>query len=273
MWQTHQLSGPWGSGAISELGGCVLSWAPEDHGELLFVSRDAELTEGDMWHGGIPVCAPWFGQGTGEWAVPHGHGLVSRVPWRTESLTLGDDAARVTLAVDGAATAHLPGADRYPADLTYRLDVEMGEALNITLTIESPSHAVVVDHALHPYLKVRAREATVSGLDGVTFVDYAADARANSEHEPVEVGRYLDRVYAAAPPTTLADDVISLSLAGSGTSSTVVWNPGPDGAVGDEWGQFACVEYGNVQDHAVRIPAGRRHSMTLRISPADADDN
>lgn len=262
------VEGQWGRGRVTPVGGCVLSWAPEPHGEQLFVSRDAVIGAGAMWHGGIPVCAPWFGAGQGDWEVPHGHGLVSRVPWRVGDVVRGDDAARISLTVDAADTAHLPGADRYPADLTYRLDIEMGRHLTLSLTIGSPSTDVSVDEAFHPYLAVDATRATVSGLDGVGFRDFAGDATPDMEHGPVRLGHLLDRVYDDYAPVTLSDGRRTLRLSADGAASTVVWNPGPGGwQVGDEWAGFACIEHGNVQNRAVTIPAGGSHTLTLTISP------
>lgn len=261
------LSGPWGRGSITEIGGCVLSWAPGNRGEILFVSRDADLAAGAMWHGGIPVCAPWFGSGQGDWEVPHGHGLVSLVPWRIESVDEADDAARVTLAVDAADTAHLPGADRYPSDLAYRLEVTMGASLTVALTITSPTSEVSVDEALHPYFVIDARRALVSGLEGVTFRDYAAGAEPEAEDVPVRLDHHVDRVYDGAPPTVLRDGERAVQVGGGGAASVVVWNPGPGGdQVGEEWERFACVEYGNVQSRAVTIPAGGSHTLTMTIS-------
>lgn len=266
--QTHQLSGAWGRGAITEAGACVLSWAPAGVGEVLFVSRGAEVVEGQMWHGGIPVCAPWFGQGQGDWAVPHTHGLVSRVPWRTVALEQADDAARARFAVDAADTAHLPGTARYPDDLTYRLDVTMGASLSLALTVESPTREISIDEAFHPYLAIDASRAVVAGLEGVGFRDFAVGGSAGSETEPVRLDRHVDRVYDAASPTVLADGGREVALSADGAASTVVWNPGPGGSVGDEWARFACVEYGNVQGRAVTIPAGGSHTLTLKIEVA-----
>jgi glucose-6-phosphate 1-epimerase len=264
----HTVKGDWGRGAVTELGACVVSWSPAGFEEQLFLARDAALVPGEMWHGGVPICAPWFGSGTGEWTVPHIHGLVSRVPWRVLSLREDDDCARFELAVSAAETAHLAGADRYPDDLAYSLSVEMGRRLRLALTIASPSRQVTVDQAFHPYLAVQANQAQLTGLEGLRFRDYAADGGPTSQSSPVRFGRYVDRVYDGAPTTLLSDGSRSLAMSGTGAGSVVVWNPGPGGdQVGDEWASFACVEYGNVQNRAVVIPAAGTHTLALTITP------
>ncbi|AQX15271.1 hypothetical protein BCR15_00660 [Tessaracoccus lapidicaptus] len=269
--EIHDLSGPWGRLRVAELGACVLGWRPAGHDEVLFTAREARLVPGSMWHSGIPVCAPWFGSGRGAFPVPFTHGLVSRVPWRTLEVTSDERGARVRLAVESPAFAHLPGAGHYPDDLGYRLDVTAdARRLRLELTVDSPTRDTVVDIALHPYLRCEAPEATVTGLDGVRFVDYAQGAARGVEFAPVGVGRAVDRVYAAAPPTRLTDGARELRLSGAGARNVVVWNPGPGGAqVADgQWREFACVEYGCVQGGAVAIPAAGSHTLGLTVAVA-----
>ena len=113
-----ELQGAWGQALISEVGACVLSWQPDWCGEQLFLSEDALIEAGTRWHGGIPICAPWFGAGQGDWDVPHGHGLVSRVPWRVESIAEGDAMALVRLTTSAAS----PGVDENPITLGAHID-------------------------------------------------------------------------------------------------------------------------------------------------------
>lgn len=264
----HELHGTWGRGRVSELGACVLSWEPAGRGEVLWMAREAQLRVGHMWHGGIPVCAPWFGSGRGEVTVPFTHGLVSRVPWAMDLLEQSDDGARMVLTLDSPAVAHLPGADLYPPDLGYRLDARMDRRrLAVALTVTSPTRAVVLDLALHPYFTLDARGGAVEGLDGVPFRDFAAGAELAVEDGPVAVGRHLDRVYAAAPDVTLRDPVRRIRLSAEGATSTIVWNPGPGGreVASGEWTEFACVEYGCVQGGSVSVPAGGSHTVALSV--------
>ncbi|GAA3865706.1 D-hexose-6-phosphate mutarotase [Tessaracoccus defluvii] len=254
-------TGDWGSIAVSPFGATVVSWCP-DGVERLFTASDASPVLGEMWHGGIPVCAPWFGRGRGDWSVPHPHGLVSRVSWRLVGEESRVDGCMLEWRTDAAATSHLPGAQHYPPDLGYSLRIEASAtALVLSLRIDSPTTEVVVDEAFHPYLRT-GLPATVSGLNGVAFRDFAAD-HAGSEDSALTVDRYVDRVYCGAPETTLTDDGARLGLAGDAASSLIIWNPGPGSGMvpGDEWRDFVCIEYGNVQGNAVTIPAGGEHTL------------
>ncbi|AQP47842.1 hypothetical protein BW730_10395 [Tessaracoccus aquimaris] len=261
------LSGSWGSLSVHPIGATVTSWRPGGR-EALYTASDAVPGTEAMWHGGIPVCTPWFGVGTGDWEVPFIHGLVSRVRWRVVASEAGEDRAHVVLATDGAATAHLPGADRFPADLRYELDVVADASrLTLGLTVATPSRDAVVEMALHPYLLTDARTATVDGLQGARYTDYAAGVD-GTDDAPVPVGRYLDRVYREYRPTTIVSDEGTLRLAAQGAGSVVVWNPGPEDppVPGDEWSRFVCVEYGEVKSTAVLIPAGASHLLRMTIA-------
>lgn len=265
----HDLSGDWGSLRLTELGACVLSWRPAGRDDVLLPPPPGDVVPGRMWHGGIPVCAPWFGVGRGAFEVPFPHGLVARVPWTTTSVVSDPDGARVVLDLSSADVAHLPGAEHYPADLGYRVEVSVGpRRLEVSLTIGSPSLDAVVDVALHPYLACDASSAVVEGLAGAHFRDFAAGAAPGVEDGAVAVGRHLDRVYSGAAPLRLIDATRTVRLSPAGARNTVVWNPGPAGlqVPEDGWRRFACVEYGCVQGDAVRIPAGGSHRLGLALS-------
>lgn len=265
----HLLSGRWGQLCVNEIGGNVASWRPGGR-ERLYLAGDAVIGTADMWHGGIPACAPWFGGGRGDWPVPFGHGLVSRVRWQMREASVDDEGARILLCTDAEATRGLPGADRYPDDLTYELEVVAdATSLTVALSLGSPSREVAVELALHPYLLTDVKNASVAGLAGVEYDDFADGTHAVETGE-VALGGYLDRVYAGAPPTTLSDGVDVVLLEADGANSIIVWNPGPVNTQvpGDEWARFVCVEYGNVKGGAITIPAGGSHRLRLRLATA-----
>lgn len=258
------------TGSALDYGATVLSWAPRGGEEVLFLSRDALVGVGDEIHGGVPVCSPWFGSGRAEVTVPHGHGLVRWVPWRLTDQGPGHLAWELTQQ----EVTHLPGADRYPSDLLHRLEARFGESLEITLTVTSPTSAVILDQALHTYLRVDdVTQCRIEGLAGAPFRDFATDATLAVEHEPLRLGAHVDRVYRHDGPVTLADGGRRVRISQEGGASVVVWNPGPElrfpGLAPDEWRSMVCIEVGNVQDRAVTVPAGGSHTLRLRITVDD----
>ncbi len=252
--------------AALDYGATLISWQPTGQREVLFFSAAALVGMGDEIHGGIPVCAPWFGRGREQVQVPHSHGLVRWLPWRL--LETYDDGWR--WRITGADTAHLPGSEAYPPDLSYELQVKAGTQLEVTLTVSSPSVEFVLDQALHAYYRVRdITDCQIRGLEGVRFRDDTGLGEGCEQH-PVRVQAALDRVYAHSGPIELVDRDRRVCITADGASSVVVWNPGPHaglaGMAEPEWREMVCIEVGNVQDQAVSVPAGDSHTLTLRVA-------
>ena len=255
------------TGSALDYGATVLSWAPRGHEEVLFLSREALVGVGDEIHGGVPVCAPWFGTGRPQVTPPHAHGLVRWVPWQLHAQ--GPD--HLAWEITQSDVAHLPGAEDYPSDLAYRLEAGFRDWLEIALTVSSPTSPVVLDEALHTYLRVDdVTKARIDGLEGAGFRDFATDGQPDVEHAPLLLGRHLDRVYQHAGPVTLVDGGRRVRVSQEGGANVVVWNPGPDqsllGFAADEWRSMMCIEVGNVSDQAVTVPAGGSHTLRLRIT-------
>lgn len=248
------------SAEVMDRGATITSWHPEGAHEALFVTKDANPDA--EFHGGIPICAPWFGKGRDGVEVPRPHGLVRWVDWRFLGAKNLPGATQLTWELEQADVAHLPGGDDYPADLHYRYEVVCGARLDVALTITSPSEPTVVDQAFHNYFLVNnVAQSKVLGI----------------EKDPIEVKDHHDVIYPGAfddggVEIVLPDRVISLSA--EGARDAVVWNPGRDYAAeladfaADDWPRMLCVEVGNVGGHAVEIPAGGSHTMAMSIRVA-----
>lgn len=262
------LSGDWGTLGISPAGATVTSWAPGGN-EQVFTARDAAPTYGEMWHGGIPLCAPWFGRGTAfEWDPPHVHGLVSRVVWGVAETTSSDVGATVVLVTDGGAAGHLPGAEHFPADLAYRLTIEADAlSLHLALEITSPTTPARVEAVFHPYLVVDAPSAQLSGLGGLPFHDYSCETD-GIETDSISIESCLDRVYAGTAPVTIRDAGGRLDVVPEAAATTVLWNPGPDDPDfrEGEWQRFVCLEFGNAESAAIDLPAGGTHTVGIKLT-------
>ena len=238
-------------------GATITSWHPQDAHEALFVSRAANPDA--EFHGGIPICAPWFGRGRDGVEVPRPHGLVRWVDWDFRGAEQLGGATKLTWELEHEAVAHLPGARDYPRDLRYRYEATFGARLDVALTITSPTAACVVDQAFHTYFLVNnVRQATVRGLPG----------------GPLEFAGHHDEIYFGALDDGGVDVVLPdriIGIEAEGARDVVVWNPGPDhasrlaGFGAEEWPRMLCVEVGNVQHHAVEIPAGGSHTMAMSL--------
>lgn len=254
---------------VHPFGATVTSWAPGGK-EQLYTAPGAVPVLGRMWHGGIPVCAPWFGRGTAfNWTAPAHHGLISRVAWQLVDSELTDDGARLTLRTEGLVTRGLRGAEHFPDDLDYQLDIAAdAEKLQLALTITSPTQPARVEAMFHPYLKVRG-PAQLTGLGGVPFHDFS-DGTVGVEEDLLPITGALDRVYPQAPPTVLHDRLGELRLDAQGANSAVVWNPGVSDTrfTRSQWRRFVCVEYGCADHGAVDLTAGGSHRLAMTLTRA-----
>lgn len=261
-----------GRGAALDLGATVTSWQPHGQSDVLFLSREARAAAGDEIHGGIPICAPWFGQGRDGVDVPRPHGLARWVPWHLVSEQVEEDATTLVWQLGGADIAHLPGAKDYPSDISFRHEVRFGRTLTVSLTVGSPTTSFVLDGAFHTYFAVSdIHDVVIDGLGGARYRDYTDDARWHESAGGLRIPGRTDRIYDRTGEVTITDAARVLTLRTQGGANTVVWNPGPEGGkslrgwAGDEWTRMVCVEVGNVAHNAVTVPTCCSHTLTLEI--------
>ena len=148
--------------AIAVHGGHLLSWLPDGHEDVLWLSPALAPAPAAI-RGGVPVIWPYFGrQGQGD-DVPS-HGFARTVRWQIESARRdADGSLRLTLAPP--ALVGLP--------LTLRMELHVGATLEQRLVTTNTGDApVVFTQALHSYFRVAdATQAAVRGLDAVRFRD------------------------------------------------------------------------------------------------------
>lgn len=268
------------TGSAVDLGATVTGWKPRGDAEVLFLSRDALVGEGDEIHGGVPICAPWFGHGRDDVDVPRPHGLARWVPWRLAQEDIEEHATTLVWELSGEETAHLPGAHNYPSDIWFRHTARYAETLTLTLTIGSPSTPFVLDQALHTYFAVSGiGDVEILGLESFRYRDYTAGAVWRDAEPELRISGHTDRIYDGIGTLIIRDASRSLTLRTTGAANIVVWNPGPAGAesltgwAADEWEKMVCVEVGTVQHNAITVPAGGSHTLTLEISSERLPDH
>lgn len=267
--EQHLISTELGTATAHDEGALVLRWRPTGSDDVLFVSRNARLGEGVEVHGGIPICAPWFGMGRPGVQVPRPHGLVRWVPWRLVSSQTQAGVTSLVWRLDGEHIAHLPGATNYPSDISFSYTARFGQELDIEFTVSSAS-SFILDEALHCYFQVSYPGAIVRGLDGFAMHDFVSGTDSVVAGDLAPQG-HIDAIIEGCSPIEIIDGERTIGLWPRGASSTVVWNPGASCAAeladfgDDEWHQMLCVEVGNVATSPVTVPAGGHHTLGLRI--------
>lgn len=263
------LAGPGGRVRVTRTGAHVQSWEAPGHGELLFTSADASYAPATATRGGVPVIFPWFGSArAAEGLQPHGFArvrewaLAATRPGPTATLRLDDDEqTRAT----------------WPHAFRAELEVSVADGLRVALAVTNTGAApFTYEEALHTYFAVGdVRRATVHGLEGVPFTEFATAPQASPRADaPVTFEAETDRVYQGTP------DLLELRCPAlgrvvrihtSGARSAVVWNPWHAKAAamsqmrGDEWTRFVCVESANCKAGALRLAPGETHTMTLTL--------
>lgn len=235
------------------------------------MSRDALVAAGEEIHGGVPLCAPWFGRGRDDVEVARPHGLVRWVPWRlVDALQNDDGSTSMRWELSGTGTSFLPGAADYPPDIQYCYEVRFADTLTLSLTVGSPSSSFILDEAFHTYFSIsHINDVIIEGLDDTRYRDGDGWHPATGE---LRITGHTDRIYDTAADVTITDADRVLGLHTSGGANTVIWNPGPPGEQSltgwdvEEWTDMVCVEVGNVQHNAVTVPAGGSHTLSLEIS-------
>jgi glucose-6-phosphate 1-epimerase len=240
-------------------GAHVTSWrAAGDDDERLFLSAAARFEDGLAIRGGIPVCFPQFAD---QGPLPM-HGLVRTVPWELVAAGRAQDgAAQARFRID-----HASASAAWPYPFACGLDVRaIGTRLTVTLTaVNAGSEAFAFTAALHTYLRMDdVRDATVRGLSGARYRDKVLRHDDDVEQAAIlAVDRPLDRVYRRVPDVTeVADGARRLAVRATGTTDTVVWNPGPQPALppdldAGEWRNFLCVEAAVASAAITLAPAG-----------------
>jgi glucose-6-phosphate 1-epimerase len=279
----------------SVYGAQVLAWDPSSSSSsspspssfsspVLFCSPRTAWGGGKAIRGGIPVCFPWFGAqrrpasaalaATGGSPPSPSHGFARTRPWYLERIAeeQGRIIAVFLLVSDDDTLAWWPFA------FEARLTAVFGAALSVSLEVTNvDDQPFSYEAALHTYLGVSdVEQVEVHGLAGTRFID-KTDGEAVGSHgrDPLMIAGEVDRVFfGTKQPVVVHDRALgrTLRVEKTGSSATVVWNPGlvKASALADVggalWRQFVCVETAQVYPTPVTLPPGARHTMSMRLT-------
>ncbi|RKQ34828.1 D-hexose-6-phosphate mutarotase [Kocuria tytonis] len=267
------LTSPHGTGSVLSYGAHAVSWAPEGHEPVLWLSSRAHNETGRAIRGGVPVCFPWFGPGrTGDMEPAHGFARIT--DWQlTEQGEDGEGNAFAQFTLTPADVAAELRAS-FPHEFEARLRMSVGSRLRLELTVTNTgAETFEAEEALHTYLHVGdAQRVTVTGLEGAPYFDKVSKEQRTQSGELTITGE-TDAVFAHRGEVRVTDPALGreLVISKEGSDSTVVWNPWADEAVAmadfadDEWQRMLCVEAGNVMGSPVRLAAGESHTIAQVI--------
>ncbi len=278
-----ELVNEFGSASLTTYGGTLLSYVPAGGTDLLWVSETAVYDGSKPVRGGVPVCWPWFGPYDPEAmgadptdAAKKAHGFARYELWDVEAVSsLPDGATQVVLGLAPNPSI----AKAWPHDFRLQLAVTLGEKLRVDLIAQNLSQRDwVVSEALHTYFRIGEAEGlAIRGLEGVQYVDKLQDNALLTQDGTLNIDPPLDRVFLDHTGPAIIEDTRqgrAIELGKDGSASTVVWNPGAEGARGfadmpdADYHVMVCVEACNAVKNRYTLHAGATHTLSMTLSLA-----
>ena len=268
-----------GSCEVSLYGAHVLSYRPTGHSPVLWLAKDFLATPpGKAIRGGIPVCWPWFGAHPSGAGASHGFARTAR--WNLLRTDYDSYSTSLSLLLEDSPE---PRA-LWPHAFRLQLDVSVGANLKVALTTENTgAEPFAITEALHAYFRVKdVREAKVTGLDGVRYLDKAPGGVDKVQSGDIAFSAETDRVYVGTTGECFVDDAAigrKIRIVREGSEAAVVWNPWAEKAARladlapEDYLRFVCVETANAGSDPVVVAPGASHKMTAAISSEMFDAN
>jgi len=253
-------------------GAHVAAWQPAEHKPVIFTSRKTELKPGKAIRGGVPIAFPWFANRHDGKTGPS-HGFARIQDWTLAFAALAGEDLHLTFTLGPNELSRSLGFDQFR--LAYQLTI--GRTLTMQLTVANDGGApLVFEEALHTYYAVTdIHEIAISGLDDVSYLDKVDHFNKKLQHGDITVTGPTDRVYLDTTATCVLKDHAGkrhISVAKTGSTTTVVWNPWEEGAakLGDmdptEWHEFVAIETVNAATDAITLAPGATHTMQARVT-------
>ncbi|MFT4176387.1 MAG: D-hexose-6-phosphate mutarotase [Luteolibacter sp.] len=250
---------PYSTAEVYFQGAHVTAFQKKGEAPLLFLSKESQFIPGKAIRGGIPLIFPWFGNREGHPA----HGVARTAEWKLEDARINVDET-VTLRFS------LP-AGLSPLRVEYAITV--GETLELEFSVENPTTEIHrVEACLHTYFNIGdIARTSVTGLEGVSFIDQLDGNRIKSEFSPeLRISEEIDRIYTDVPALLEIHDEArhrKIRLETENSHSAVVWNPWISKSrrladFGDEeYREMLCVETGNVAGNGWELAPGKSLGM------------
>jgi len=253
---------------ISLYGGQVLEFKAKNRPALLWLSPSVSFKEGKAIRGGVPICAPWFGQHS-HFSLNHGFARTSY--WNNTAINENEDGDTViTLTLE---ENELSKKYHY-INFKMTLVITLGESLSLSFEFENNSQeSQTCEWAMHSYLAVNnCNETTVSGLESLIYLDKTKENKPSTLIGEQHFNGEVDRCFVDGSTT---QDITNLNthttqVTGNNCQSVIVWSPGQQLAetMGDvsEYEKFVCVERGAVNKNQWQIHPNTRQSAIMTLS-------
>ena len=290
-----RVTSPAAEATIYLQGAHVTHWKAAGQAPAIFLSQRAEFAPGKPIRGGVPIVFPWFSERhDGKTGPQHGFARISE--WDLAFAGMSGDDLHLMFTLAPNDLSRSLGFDHFK--LGYRVTV--GHKLSLEMTVANDSgnggargggpaaataaadatpHGapLVFEQALHTYYQVAdARQVSIDGLDGVSFIDKVDDMKHKVQPAgPIQLTGRIDRPYLNTTATCVLHDPAGkrrIVVAKTGSNSTVVWNPWQEFTAKmadmepDAWLHMTCIETANVGEDTITLAPGATHTMRADIS-------
>ena len=258
-------------------GAHLTHFAPVGESNWLWLSPDARFEPGRAIRGGVPVCWPWFGDpGRNPPEVKRrvlsttAHGFARTAVWRLERVTETAHDVEIQLSLDANGDFDELWGGRARALATFSFSVS-GCELALTTT-NTGTDALAYTQALHTYLPTPdISRSRIRGLEHSVYIDTLDDWRPKTQEGPVIFDGETDRIYESGSAMIVCTPAVTRLLTGSGSDSTVVWNPGPEKAQrlsdfpDSAWREMLCVETANAGNDYQVLNSGESRTLAFTL--------
>jgi glucose-6-phosphate 1-epimerase len=256
-------------------GAHLAAWQPSAQRPVIFLSRKSDFFPGKPIRGGVPIAFPWFANRHDGNPGPS-HGFARLQDWTLAFAAMAGDDLHLTFTLAPTELSRSLGFDNFR--LAYQLII--GRTLTMQLTVANDAPIpLVFEEALHTYYAITdIHEITVSGLEGVTYLDKVDEFKSKVQQGPITITQQTDRVYLNTTGTCIVHDTPGkrrIHVGKTGSNTTVVWNPWETGAqkIPDldpsEWHEFVAVETVNAAANTITLAPKATHVMQAHVTVED----
>ncbi len=267
-----EITSDYATARVSLYGAQVLSFIPNGHNDLLFVSQNSFYQAGKAIRGGIPVCWPWFGGHPSEKDKPS-HGFARLSQWTVLHSQTENGNVRLQLGLSDTKETR----SFWPFSFEATMTITVGKTLQVALmTRNAGTQAFSLTGALHTYFRVSdSEQISIEGLNNTRYMDDVTRRESIQKDGLLTLKGEVDRCYLETTRTCIIDDPEykrKIKVEKAGSTTTVVWNPGAELAtkmqdLGDwEYASMVCVEAANAMDDLIYLNPGQSHELSTRIS-------
>ena len=248
----------------------------KQHGDLLWLSPDANYQRGASVRGGIPICWPWFGAlARNPSAVQAGlpsqqaHGFARELDWTLDDVNEFAHGVRLTLSL---------GHDEntlkiWPHEFKLVCQLELGDDITIALTSHNLSDTnMAIAQALHTYFPTpNIHETRVLGAGNGQYVDALDDWQLKKQVGGIGFKQEVDRIYLGNNQYQILTPSKQFSLT-CNSHSSVVWNPWIkkskrlSGFPSDGYKNMLCIESANVLSDYLQLAPGESQTLRMQLS-------